>query len=400
MVPEKIKELARKFLQGTASEEEKALLHQWYDDWTDQGQIVLADTEDPGIIENRILARLQQQIEQDTNPAASVVPMRKRNWWKMAAAASVLLILGTTILLWQYRQPAKPTDGNQLATAIQPGFDHARLTLPNGQQIILDSTVKGIVSKLDNTNIFNQNGQLTYKGGNDAGQQNLATNYNTITTGRGNQYQLILPDGSHVWLNAASSLSFPTAFPGKERVVELTGEAYFEIAKDKNRPFRVLVPPHPGKQRGQAIEVLGTHFNINAYLDEATVKTTLLEGSVKVIPTIGEQLMVQEAKLLTPGQQAQAANNKLSINNDADIEEVIAWKNGYFQFSDAPLNTVMRQASRWYDVDVVYTGSIQDEVFSGSIPRAMNISQLLKVLELTKTVKFRIEGKKIIAEPN
>lgn len=407
MVPEKIKELANKFLNGTASEEEKAILHQWYDNWTDQEQVILADTEEPGIIENRILSHLQEQIREESQ-AARVVTMRKRNRWKIAAAASVILLLGAATFLWQYRQTARPvlsnTDDRYAATTIKPGIDQAKLILPNGRQIILDSTVSGIISKQDNTNIINLGGQLAYKDAGDHKQQHTTVDHNTITTGRGNQYQLILPDGSHIWLNAASSLIFPTAFQGNERVVELTGEAYFEIAKDKSRPFRVLVPPHTGEQGGAAIEVLGTHFNVNAYGDESAIRTTLLEGKVKVgnrqLATGNEQ---QRSVILKPGQQAVISSSTeggregaIAVQT-ADIEEAVAWKNGYFQYTDAPLATVMRQVSRWYDVEVVYTGNIQDEVFSGTIPRAANIAQLLKILELTKTVKFRIEGKKLIA---
>jgi len=205
--------------------------------------------------------------------------------------------------------------------------------------------------------------------------------YNTIKTPRGGQYQLVLADGSQVWLNAASSIRFPVDFTEKVRKVEITGEAYFEIKKDAAKPFIVTIP---GK--GQ-VEVLGTHFNINAYDDENTLNTTLIEGSVKFIADNGESVK------LKPGQQAQLSSS-VSVLNDADIDKIIAWKTGWFNFDRADITTIMRQVSRWYDVEVVYEGQVSKKTFSGIVSRSQQIAEVLKIMEKAG-VKFRIEGKKI-----
>lgn len=404
MVPENIKEIARKFMSGTATEEETALLHQWYDTWKDDETIIQADTEDPDVIETRMLSRLLEQIRQKTASPAQVVTLSKRKWWKVAAAAAIIIASGAGLFFWQ-QQSGSNTGQGPLALAdttsgIKPGVDKALLTLDNGKQVVLDSSATGIVSKQGNTTITNLNSQLTYEGVDNLKEE--TTYYNTVITGKGNQYQLILPDGSRVWLNAASSLRFPTKFSEQERVIELTGEGYFEVAKDKSRTFKVLLPRNTGEEATTAIEVLGTHFNIMAYQDEANIKTSLLEGSVKVIKTNDHT----RSALLQPGQQALIpfGNNPAKPDNvirvvSADVEEAVAWKNGYFQFTDAPITTVMRQVSRWYNVEVVYDGNVQQEVFSGSIPRKASIAQLIKILELTKTVKISIEGRKLIAAP-
>jgi ferric-dicitrate binding protein FerR (iron transport regulator) len=236
-----------------------------------------------------------------------------------------------------------------------------------------------------NTKVIHKDGQIVYD---DENMSKNALLYNAITTPKGRQYQLTLADGSKVWLNAASSIRYPTAFPGNERVVEITGEAYFEITPDRIKPFRVFV-------KGMEVQVLGTHFNINSYDDEATIKTTLLEGSVKV-------KMNNNTRLLLPGQQAQISSNAgdgdIKVVKDIDLAVVMAWKNGYFSFDKTDLGAVMRQISRWYIVDIIYTGKIPDRKFGGEISRNNNLSEVLKILEESK-VKFRIEGAKIFVLP-
>lgn len=387
MVPENIKEIASRFLNGTATEEEKAQLHQWYDAWVDEETIIQADTEDPAIIEARMLTRMLEQIRERNPSPAPVVALPKRKWWKVGVAAAVIMALGFSLFLWQQKYTGKTEGAIAVTDTIQnikPGIDKALLILADGRQVVLDTTATGIVSKQGNTTIINGNGQLSYTGTN--GQQEGATYYNTVRTGSGNQYQLVLPDGSHVWLNAASTLHFPTRFIGKERVVELTGEGYFEVAKNISMPFHVQV-------NNMDVEVLGTHFNINAYNDEGAIKTTLLEGSVKV--------KAENSVVLKPGEQAALAggHSPLTIHHSPNIEEVIAWKNGLFQFTDAPITTVMRQVARWYNVEVAYQGNVQQEIFSGTIPRSAGITQLIKILELTKTVKVSIEGRKLMIAP-
>ena len=202
---------------------------------------------------------------------------------------------------------------------------------------------------------------------------------------------MILADGSKVWLNAASSLRFPANFSGKERRVELTGEGYFEVAKNAAMPFKVSIPSLGGTGGGGEVEVLGTHFNINSYNDEASIKTTLLEGSVKVTG-----LRTQASRLIKPGQQAQLnTNGQLSINSNPDIEEVMAWKNGKFYFGDAmDIVTIMRQLSRWYNIEVTYEGSFSAH-FGGSISRNVNVSKVFEMLEMTGSLKFDVKGKKV-----
>jgi ferric-dicitrate binding protein FerR (iron transport regulator) len=395
MVPENIKEIADKFLNGTATEEEAAQLHQWYDAWVDEETIIQADTEDAAIIEARMLSRMLEQIREKDPSSSPVVTLPKRRWWKVAVAAAVIIMLGFTLFLWQQKYTHK-TNSTLAATdtisTIKPGIDKALLILADGRQVVLDTTATGIVSKQGNTTIINGNGQLSYAG--TDGQQEETTYYNTVKTGSGNQYQLVLPDGSHVWLNAASTLRFPTRFNGKERVVELTGEGYFEVATLRLRsgqkmPFKINVNDKA------EVEVLGTHFNINAYDDEDAIKTTLLEGSVKVQAAIGNR----QSAILKPGKQAVLIADSRFTIADADVEQVVAWKNGFFQFSDAPITTVMRQVARWYNVEVAYQGNVQQEIFSGTIPRSAGITQLIKILELTKTVKVSIEGRKLMIAP-
>ncbi len=307
----------------------------------------------------------------------------------MAAAAAILLVvLGT--LYFTGRQAGSRDKvavagkkGSRIALDIPPGTDGSVITLADGRRIVLDSVQNGELSVQGSTSILKQGGRLAYLQHGHAGQEIL---YNTMTIPRGRQYQLILPDGSHVWLNAASSIRYPAAFTGKERKVEMTGEAYFEVAKNAAKPFRVKI--------GEAeVEVLGTHFNIMAYEEEGTVKTTLLEGAVKVT-------RAHASGMLRPGQEAQLNKNGegITVIDDAPLSEAVAWKNGMFFFNQASLQTVMRQIARWYDVEIVYEGDIPPMEFGGKISRKSNVSEVLKILQLSK-VHFRIEGKKIIVMP-
>jgi ferric-dicitrate binding protein FerR (iron transport regulator) len=271
---------------------------------------------------------------------------------------------------------------------VMPGGNKAILTLANGSQIVLDSAVNGILTHQGNIKVIKlTNGQLVYE---NAGARADEVLYNTMSTPRGGQYSLILPDGSRVWLNAVSSIRFPTAFLGEERTVEITGEAYFEIAKDPLRPFRVLV--NSGlKDRRLEVAVLGTHFNINAYKDEATIKTTVLEGSVKV--SHGSSHTTIE-----PGEQTQFDNGILQIVHDANVTETVAWKDGRFEFKDTDLKTIMRQLMRWYDVDVQYNGNISERYFTADISRNKSLSGVLKMLELSD-IDFKLEGNKLTVTP-
>lgn len=333
-----------------------------------------------------LLERIHSQISRE----AKLVRMPL--WKRLTAAAAVLFVVLTGSYFLFFNKGKQNGSEVKPITAthdVAPGGNKAVLTLGDNSVIVLDNAKNGTLTKQGGTNIVKlEDGQLAYSPSSGGGQGEAL--YNTVSTPRGGQYQLTLADGSKVWLNAASSLRFPTAFPGKERKVEITGEAYFEIAKDASRPFRVNVA---GKQE---VEVLGTHFNINAYSDEATINTTLLEGKVKV-----SALATHDSRLLSPGQQAQMdSDQQLATSNQVDLEKVMAWKNGKFSFGEAmDIESVMRQVSRWYDVEVEYQGKVKGFV-GGSISRNVNASQVLQMLELTGVVKFKIENKKVIVMAN
>lgn len=315
-------------------------------------------------------------------------------WWRYAAAALVLFTVSGSYFFF-----AKHNSNRQTITASQkqgqyknditPGGNKATLTLADGSVIVLDSAQNGSLAQQGNTKIIKLNaGQLAYNNADANGK----IMYNTITTPRGGQYQVMLPDGTKVWMNAESSLYFPTAFTGNERRVELTGEAYFEVAhlslsNGKKMPFIVHVNS-PVSATGMDVLVTGTHFDIMAYGNEQNIKTTLLEGSVKILEG-------NTTKDLMPGKQAIVSNDNIKIA-DANTEQAIAWKDGYFRFKETGIKEIMRQVERWYDVDVAYQtqGELQD--YTGVVPRSENVSALLHTLELTGTVHFKIEGRKII----
>jgi ferric-dicitrate binding protein FerR (iron transport regulator) len=310
------------------------------------------------------------------------------------AAIFILAIAGVWLLVAKEKGAKSNASIVVSGNNITPGGNKAVLTLADGSKIVLDSAHNRQLAQQGNASVINQDGHVIYH----AGGKEETVVYNTMATPRGGQYQLVLPDGTKVWLNAASSIKYPTAFAGKERKVELTGEAYFEVAKlaagaprtvKGNVPFIVSILSSSGNGE---VEVLGTHFDVNAYGDEEMVKTTLLEGAVKLVRD-------NKSILLRPGQQAGYGNNGgPELLKDGDTEEALAWKNGVFLFNEASIETVMRQVERWYDIEVSYAGKIPAGHFSGTVNRNANISQVLKILELSD-VHFRIEGRKIIVLP-
>ncbi len=314
------------------------------------------------------------------------VPLIKRNliWIKITAAAAILLlsIIGAFFYLNQPQKLFKKVvQKRPLHNDILPGGNKAVLTLANGKTIILDNAHTGILAKQGSTDIAKtKDGQVIYKAPNNlSNDQNIALN--TISTPNGGQYQVVLADGTKVWLNAASSLRFPAVFIGTKREVEITGEAYFEVAKKAAMPFVV-------KTGRSVVEVLGTHFNVMAYDNEGLIKTTLLEGSVKVRSG-------NSVNFLKPGQQALLnAQGQTKIIEDIDVDDETAWKNGLFQFKDAGIETVMRQAERWYNVTISYEGKIPVKQFTGRISRNVKISELLNMLKYFG-VNFRIAGRNI-----
>jgi len=321
------------------------------------------------------------------NPVDIHLPARI-GWKRVAVAVVILgLIISGSILLLNRKIPVeivkqeKPV--RHLPEEIHSKGNQAILTLSNGSVIVLDSTKNGVITRQGNVKITKlDSGQLAYSSQSSNGTASSEISYNTISTPRAAQYQVILSDGTKVWLNAASSLRYPTSFSGQDRKVELTGEGYFEVTKNKDKPFHVRVG-------AIEVEVLGTHFNIMAYDDEAAIQTTLLEGSVKVNYN-------SQSEMLKPGKQASLSrtDNKMTTG-DANVQQVVAWKNGYFYFDKSDVKTIMRQVSRWYDLDIVYESSAPDMKFSGKIERSLPLSGISHLLE-SGQIHFRIEGKNCI----
>lgn len=320
------------------------------------------------------------ELKMRTIKAAPVV--RSMFLKKIAVAASILLVIGLGSYFIFFNKPSKQ---NEIVQAIpgdvNPGSYKARLTLADGRIITLDSAVAGELTQQGGTVVLNKNGQLVYDSKNRSGE----VLYNTLSTAKGEGYSTVLADGSKVWLNSGSSIKFPVAFNGNERKVEISGEAYFEVAHNARQPFKVSIAG------GASIEVLGTHFNVSAYNNENSIKTTLLEGSVKTSVVDGRSVIIK------PGQQAEiTTGNQLTINNNVDVEKITAWKNNDFLFSGDDIQFVMRMIERWYDVEVEYKGQITDRHFTGIISRNNKVSEVLKMLQATEKIQFEITGKKII----
>jgi transmembrane sensor len=303
----------------------------------------------------------------------------------LSQAAAVILVLGAGLLFYPKNKLSKPhfVKIRKAETPVLPGSNRAVLTLSDGSSIDLDNSKDGLLCKQGDVKVDKlANGKLVYQ---NAGASTNSVIYNTITTPRGGQYQVVLSDGTKVWLNAASALKYPATFAGKERMVELSGEAYFEVAKNKNMPFKVSL-------NKMTIQVLGTHFNVNAYADEDAIKTTLLEGSVKLSSG-------NATSFLKPGQQGVFAKQENFRVSDVNVQEAVAWKNGYFIFDNENIQGIMRKISRWYDVDVDYYGRIDEGDFGGTISRFKSVSGVLKSLELTGTVHFKMQGRRITVMP-
>jgi len=367
MEKEELKKLFKKYHEGRCTEEEKALLEAWYLEFNEYDLDISPSR--IKAIGNRIFRKL---------PGNHTVFIKIGV--RLAAAAILIGIMFTiTLMLWlPQHKPVKVA----MATDIAPGTSTAILTLSNGEKINLSKAANGQVATQSGIQILKTaKGQITYKkAGDSANADEVQTN--NITVPRGGQWQLVLPDGSKIWLNSATSFSYPSTFvKQKERIVQLRGEAYFEVAKDNSHPFIV-------KTDKQTVEVLGTHFNINSYPDEPSVKTTLAEGRVKVSGNNGKTIV------LIPGQQSILTNGLITVA-EADIEEALAWKNGYFRFNDENLQSTMRKLSRWYNIDVRYGPDISTDGMNGKVSRYKNISQVLKALEATKTVHFKVEGRRV-----
>jgi transmembrane sensor len=349
MEHQQARDLLAKYRAGNCTPAELGLLEQWY------GELELVP----------FSAISETEMTADLDAVFAALPVAKRVvfWPKLvAAAAAVLLMIGAGLY---FSRPAKSV---YYANDIAPGGNKAILTLANGKRISLADARNGQITN----GVTKADGRLRYD------TASVTSGFNTLSTPAGGQYEVILPDGTKAWLNAVSSLRYPASFTGrKERTVELTGEAYFEVVHDKNIPFKVITAR-------QVTEDIGTQFNINAY--EPAIRTTLLEGSIKV-----------NGQLLRPGQQALLAG-KLTIGA-VDTEAAIAWKNGYFRFNNEPITSIMAQLARWYTIEVNYSGRVSAEGFYGAISRNKPISEVLGMLEQTKGVHFKIEGRRVTVFP-
>ncbi|MET3880368.1 FecR domain-containing protein [Chitinophaga sp. OAE865] len=371
-----LKDLIQRYLKGNASPEEAAALHEWYNSFDDsEVPLPLEPGEDRNMLEQRLLNRLK--------PVMQPLKSKRLPFWRYVAAAALLALVAITgTMVWQHRHlsPQKNiTAYNTSVTDKPPANKKAMLTLADGSTIALDDAANGALGKQGGASVIKkEKGQLAYQ----AGDANSAVVYNTLTVPRGGRYQLVLPDGTNVWLNSATSLRYPTAFRGGERKVTLQGQAYFEIAANATQPFKV--------QAGEMeVAVLGTRFDMMAYADEPTINATLVDGKIKV-----------QDKILQPGQQAVLAlsGHRLTIR-DADVDKITAWKNGLFVFNNMDLPTILREIARWYDVEIVYQSAPGKELYGGGISRNLNLSAVLRVLEENGTNHFKTDGNKVVVLP-
>lgn len=376
MTHQEAKQLIDKYLQGDATPDERQIVENWYNQLSTNKS--LSDSDDFEHLSDELWQKTLLAANLKAQPAKTI-----RLWPAVAVAASVSLFLLIGIHLLHIRAKySNPQIGRQevISHEILPGGNKAMLILANGKQLSLAGKKSGQIAKEHNAVVRKTNsGEIQYvPSGSD--QQSAS---NMLVTPRGGQYSVVLADGTKVTLNAASSLRYPTNFNGSYRDVELTGEAYFEVAHNPAKPFRV-------KSKGQMIEVLGTHFNINCYDNEPYIKTTLLQGSVKVTSD-------KDDIILKPGQQSRLdVTGAQSINvADVNTDESVAWKNGLFQFNASSIEEVMRDAERWYDVDVTYTGKRPGIKITGSMSRNVNFSGFVKLLEF-EGVKFNIQGHKVV----
>lgn len=387
--------LIGKYLENSLNAEEESALTEWINASEDNRRL-FAELNDPQQLvanlqqfyaynSDRISRKISEQVPAFEKPVPAPVHrihfIRRWGW----AAAVALLLAGSAYFLVNKKDTPPPIAAK--AVEISPGMQGAILTLADGRQVVLDSMASGVVARQGGTSVVLSNGKLQYD---PSGEAATGVQYNRMTTPKGRQFELTLPDGTKVWLNAASSIRYPTAFTGNERKVEVYGEACFEVAKDAGKPFLVNV------NNKASIEVLGTLFNVNAYDNEKAINTTLLNGSIKVATR-------PASIVLKPGQQAQIStvsganepDGKIVVINHPDMEKIMAWKNGLFNFEGAGIEEVMRQLERWYNIDVVYENGIPDIQFIGEISRQLSLSDLLEILRKTE-VDFRVEGRKLI----
>lgn len=361
------KELLEKYKSGKCSPKEKLLLQKWFHHLNEDEQTELTKAD---------LKTAKRELRK------KMIPMMGGSgtytiWSQIIAAAAIIIILSTGTIF--YRNYLKMNDAKYITAKtkndIPPGGNIATLTLADGRKISLTDAKNGHLAEQSGIRISKTaDGQLIYSIS-DSETSSQSNTYNTIETPPGGQYQVVLPDGSKVWLNSASYLRYPVRFTNNERKVEISGEAYFEVAHNSRMPFKVI-------NKNQTVEVLGTHFNIMAYPDESSTNTTLLEGSVKIIKE-------NKSKIILPGQQTRVKDGDIDVAT-VDVTQVVAWKEGYFVFKNEDIRSIMRQISRWYNLEVKYEGNIPEKVFGGKISRTRNVSEVLEILESTGSIRFKI----------
>jgi len=384
---EQFKRLVAAYLSGTATAGQKSLLEQYFELFSGQNE-VLSEMENSAVED---LGRRMKSVI-DSRISQSRVNRFRMNQYSLSAAAVMLLACSLGFYFYFSSRPVAKSGSPLVLTTndISPGHNQATLTLSDGSNVLLDGASAGKVAEESGMEIRHTSaGQLVYKG---RSASSNVTAFNQVTTPRGGQYQVVLPDGTKVWLNAASSLRYPVVFGSKERRVELQGEGYFEVSSNPGKPFRVI-------SSDQKVSVLGTHFNVNSYSDEAATRTTLLEGKVEV-----QALFSAASAVLHTGQQTVVVKGNAGRIPVLQVEadDVLAWKHGYFVFDDEPLESILRKVSRWYDVDIDYrkAGDLAREIkFSGSLSRYSRVSQLLGKIELSGSVHFKMEGRRICVLP-
>lgn len=375
------KEELEEFLTVLDESENKEVLKRELEDlWMRREESAIPGKE---LLEKKILTNI---INHTFEPVVKVLPLWNRSLFRIAAA-SLVLIMFAGLAGYYIATDRHPAAIYQSKVDVEPGKEGAVLTLSNGETIVLEGLSDGVVTSQNGASVVMDEHKLIYDEKESSHPEEIA--YNKVSTQRGRQFCIVLSDGTKVWLNSASSLKYPTVFKGKERNVEITGEAYFEVVRNTRMPFKVKINDH------QSIEVLGTTFNISAYSDDNTNNTTLVEGKVKVFYTTSAS---EKSVILNPGQQARvlqsASGNPVSPGSlqvlEADLDQVTAWKNGLFNFKEKKLKEVMKQLSRWYDIDVVYEEDVADIEFWGETSRNLNLSEVLHLLKKSG-VNFRIE---------
>jgi transmembrane sensor len=363
---EQFKSLLDRYKAGTATEEDIAFLESWYSEYQSEGAEY-----DPA--DKIIDAKAVWDDLQLARPMAKHISL----WPRIAAAASVVLALSAGMYFILHKEKLQSSTNN-----VASAMNKAILALPDGRHIALADVKNGdLTAGISKVN----RDELMYRASASSPKKTVA--YDTLTVPRGGHFQLTMADGSKIWLNAATVIRYPETCDGNERRIELLkGEAYFEVTHNRSKPFKVI-------SRNQVIEDIGTRFNVNAYDDEPNVKTTLLEGSVSVADD-------KNRVTLKPGQQSQvnASGSHIIIKN-ASLNEAVSWKNGRFIFNNDDIASVMRQVSRWYDVDVSYEGDMAGKVFTGSVPHSEKVEEVMRKLEETGNIHYRVDGKRIIVTP-